>query len=121
MDFMEFLNTLTEAGTLPDELRTQIEENYTFHSDLASEKVAGLETANGDAMANLARIEGERDELTAKVTALTEELAFTKSGKLDELLAGGANQGDVSDDDIAADPDEVVSLTADELAEKYSN
>jgi predicted nuclease with TOPRIM domain len=121
MDFKELLDLLFSSETFPEDARQQLEENFTFHSDLANEKILGLETANGEANANLARIEGEHADLTAKLAAATDELAFVKSGKLDELLAGGTNADANADEGIAADPDEVVDLTADELVNKYTN
>lgn len=119
MDFPELLETLFSAETMPEGAMDQLLESFNFASELSNEKVLELETANGDALANLARIEEERDGLLAQLTAVQTELANVKADKFDKLMGGdSAGQGD---DDIAADPDEATTLTTDELIDKYTS
>lgn len=119
MDFPELLEALFSAETMPEGAKDQLLESFNFHNDLNTEKVLGLETANGDAMANLARIEEERDGIQAQLTAVQNELAQVKAGEFDKLMGGG--DGSSGDDGIAAPPEDFdLDITPDDLINEYT-
>ena len=119
MEFPELIESLFSAETMPEGARDQIMESFNFHNDLNAEKVLGLETANGDAMANLARVEEERDGLQAQLAAVQTELANVKAGEFDKLMNGG--DGGTPDDGIAEEPEVFdPDITPDDLINEYT-
>lgn len=124
VDFEAQLDEIFTAEEFPTNARELISGAFSAHNDIAAETRLGLETANGDAMANLARIEEERDGLQAQLSALTQELALIKSDKFDELMNGGKFSAG-ADDNIADDPHDDdpdgVDFTPEDLAAKYTS